>query len=824
MKETAMFHASASPDAPTTLDESVDVVIVGAGLSGIGAACHLARQRPHGSFTLLEARGDLGGTWDLFRYPGIRSDSDMFTLGYSFRPWPNSRAIADGPAILRYLRDTAVEHGIDRRIRYGHRVVDAAWDSSIARWIVTAETVREGATVLVRIRCRWLSVCTGYYRYDQGHRPHFEGEDSFGGEIISPQHWPQKLDWTGKRVTVIGSGATAVTLVPALAKAASHVTMLQRTPSYIVSVPGEDTMVGRLERLSLPPRLVARIMFWKNVVSNIFSYEMARHLPRLCRRLIRKETQRELGAHLDVDTHFNPPYNPWDQRVCAVPDGDLFVAIRDGRAAVVTDTIERLVANGIQTSGGQFIPSDIVVAATGLQMMPLGGMTLCVDGRPVSLPDSLVYKGMMLSDVPNFNLVIGYTNNSWTLKADLVSSTVARLICHLERRGFDFVRPHPTKAGATLPFVDLRSGYVQRAITAFPKQGDRTPWRLHQNYIFDLRLFRRDFSRDPALQFRRLQAAGPAGQLASPATAAKELSMSGFDFSGTAIVTGAAGGIGRALARQLADRGCDVVVVDRDEQGLNAVLGELRSGHPNSVFTSYAVDLTDGAAVQALGETLAQKHPATRLLVNNAGVALSGSFAQCSKEDFDWLLAVNLQAPIDLVRALLPVLRRNRGAHIANISSVFGLVAPAGNVAYATSKFGLRGLTEALRAELGPDGIGVTCVHPGGIKTNIALASRIGSAMTAEEHVAAEKANAEFDKVLTISAEAAARAIVDGIARRRARVLIGASAKIPDLVARLFPSHYHGVVSGLEAAIGWLSSIGRRRSPAASTTAKRVVQ
>lgn len=497
-------HATAQP-----IDDVLDVVIVGAGLSGIGAACHLMRQRPNSTFTLLESRADLGGTWDLFRYPGVRSDSDMFTLGYSFRPWRDRRVIADGPSILNYLRDTAVEYGVDQRIRYGHRVVGAAWDGTRACWIVTVEkALPDGsATTTVRISCRWLSVCSGYYRYDQGHRPHFEGEETFRGEIISPQSWPEDLDWTDKRVTVIGSGATAVTLVPTLAQKAKHVTMLQRTPTYIVSLPAEDSLVRRLERISAPDAWISRIMFWKNVLSNILSYEMARRFPRLSRRLIRKEIDRELGKHVEVEKHFNPPYNPWDQRVCVVPDGDLFEAIRNGTAEVVTDTIARFVPNGIETSSGHFIESEVVVAATGLQMIPLGGMTLSVDGQPVSLPDSVVYKGMMLSQVPNFNLVIGYTNNSWTLKADLVSESIARLIAHLDKHGYDFVMPRAPEGVGGVPFVDLHSSYVQRGIAGFPKQGNRKPWRLHQNYLFDLKLFRSDFEGDPALEFRRSPAA-----------------------------------------------------------------------------------------------------------------------------------------------------------------------------------------------------------------------------------------------------------------------------------------------------------------------------
>jgi cation diffusion facilitator CzcD-associated flavoprotein CzcO len=498
-----------TPDNLSELDERVadrtivDMVIVGAGLSGIGAACHLLRERPGSTYVLLETRDDLGGTWDLFRYPGIRSDSDMYTLGYSFRPWRDPRSIADGGSILEYLRQTAQEYGVASNIKYGHRVVSASWDSNDGLWTVVAQHDGDGGEpVDIRVRCRWLSMCTGYYRYDRSHRPTFPNESDFAGSIVTPQHWPTELDWTDKRVTVIGSGATAVTLVPTLAEKAAHVTMLQRTPTYIVSLPGEDPTAARLRSLRIPDALSSRILFWKNVIGNVLSYELAQKFPALARRLIRRELDKELGGHVDVDTHFQPPYDPWDQRVCAVPNGDLFAAIRNRTVSVMTDTIERFVPGGIETASGRTIDSDIVVAATGLEMLPLGGITMTVDGRAVSLPDTVVYKGMLMSGVPNFNLVIGYTNNSWTLKADLVSRTVARLLVHLDHRhGFDRVVPDAPDDLQESPFIDLRSGYVRRGISAFPRQGNRAPWRLHQNYLFDLRLFRRDFTADPALRF-----------------------------------------------------------------------------------------------------------------------------------------------------------------------------------------------------------------------------------------------------------------------------------------------------------------------------------
>ncbi|MBY6361632.1 flavin-containing monooxygenase [Rhodococcoides corynebacterioides] len=480
----------------------VDVVVIGAGLSGVGAACQLTRERPGSTYVLLEARDASGGTWDLFRYPGVRSDSDMYTLGYSFRPWSDPRTIADGPSILRYVRDTAAAYGVEEHIRYGHRAQSASWDSVTGLWTVRATTTGPtGSETTVSFRCRWLSVCTGYYRYDRAHRPTFADEDVFTGRIVSPQHWPADLDWTGSRVTVVGSGATAVTLVPTLAADAAHVTMLQRTPTYIVSLPGTDPLATLLHRLPLPDKAVSRIMFWKNVVGNVLSFEVAQRWPALAKWTIRRDLEKQLGGHLDVDEHFSPPYDPWDQRVCVVPDGDLFTAIREKRASVVTDTIERFVPDGILTTSGRVIETDIVVAATGLEMMPWGGLDVTVDGRPVSLPDSAVYKGMLVSGVPNLNFVMGYTNNSWTLKADLVSRTVARLLVHFDTHGVDRVVPRAPADLRRRPFVDLRSGYVRRGIAAFPHQGDRAPWRLHQNYLRDIGVFRRGFAADPALHF-----------------------------------------------------------------------------------------------------------------------------------------------------------------------------------------------------------------------------------------------------------------------------------------------------------------------------------
>jgi cation diffusion facilitator CzcD-associated flavoprotein CzcO len=492
--------------------EHVDVLIVGAGLSGIGAACHLQRECPGRSYAVLEAREAIGGTWDLFRYPGVRSDSDMFTLGYSFRPWTGARAIADGDAIRRYVQETARDHGVDRHIRFGHRVVAAEWSTDEARWTVTAERTGSGETV--RLTCSWLSVCSGYYRYDEGYRPRFPGEERFRGPIVHPQHWPEDLGYAGSRVVVIGSGATAVTLVPSMARTAAHVTMLQRTPSYVIALPGRDALADTLSRW-LPSRAVHPVVRWKNVLTSLASYQFSRRRPAAMRRFVQKLAGRQLPPGFDVDTHFGPPYDPWDQRLCLVPDGDLFRAVREGRASIVTDRIAGFTETGIALESGAELAADVVVTATGLNLLPIGGMTLVVDGEPVELSERVSYKGMMISGVPNFSLTIGYTNASWTLKADLVARYVCRLLRHMAARGYATCTPVAPPGGGTEPFIGLSSGYVRRSLAALPRQGARAPWRLHQNYVRDLLLMRRGPLEDEGVRFAPRRAARAVEEVAA---------------------------------------------------------------------------------------------------------------------------------------------------------------------------------------------------------------------------------------------------------------------------------------------------------------------
>jgi monooxygenase len=479
----------------------VDVLIVGAGLSGIGAACLLKQECPGKTFAILEARRVIGGTWDLFRYPGVRSDSSMFTLGYSFRPWTGSRSIADGASIRKYVQDTARELGVDRSVRFGHRVLSADWEGEDARWTVSVELVDTGATV--RFTCNWLSVCSGYYDYSAGHRPELPGEQNFRGTFVHPQHWPADLDWSGRRVVVVGSGATAVTLVPSLAQLAEHVTMLQRTPGYIVSQPAVDPLGEKLPRV-VPARVAHSVLRWKSILAGVASYQFARRRPAAMKALIRKGLQQALPDGYDVDANFSPPYDPWDQRLCLVPDGDLFQALSSGHADVVTDQIETFTPHGIRLRSGRELAADIVITATGLTMLPIAGMKLSLDGKPIDLGRTVAYKGMMLCGVPNFNLVVGYTNSSWTLKADLVSRYVTRLIKYLDRHGYDRATPQPpTDEPADQPFMDFQAGYVQRALDQLPRQGRRAPWRLYQNYLRDVVLMRRGRLQDEGMLFSR---------------------------------------------------------------------------------------------------------------------------------------------------------------------------------------------------------------------------------------------------------------------------------------------------------------------------------
>jgi cation diffusion facilitator CzcD-associated flavoprotein CzcO len=479
-----------------------DVIIVGAGLSGIAAAYYLQRECPARSFTILEARSSIGGTWDLFRYPGVRSDSDMYTLGYSFFPWPNAQAIADGPTIRDYLHTTAQTYGLDRAIRFQQRVRHAAWSSATARW--TLEVISGPDAQITPYTCNFLFMCTGYYEYAQGYTPEWPGRETFTGPIIHPQHWPADLEYANKRIIVIGSGATAVTLVPALAKHAAHVTMLQRSPTYIAAQPTRNPSDDWL-RDHLPPRLGHLLVRWKHVLVSAAYYHLMRWQPARARRSLIRMMQAHLPPGYDVATHFSPRYDPWDQRLCLAPDGDIFAAIRAGRATVVTDQIDHVTPNGIALRSGQILNADIIVTATGLIMRLMSGIALEVDGRTVDLARTLSYRGTMFSDVPNLALAMGYTNASWTLKCELSAQYICRLLNYMQRHGYAQCTPRRDAQVRPMPVINFTSGYVQRALAELPQQGSRHPWKLYQNYLLDIFSFRFGRLRDQALEFRSVK-------------------------------------------------------------------------------------------------------------------------------------------------------------------------------------------------------------------------------------------------------------------------------------------------------------------------------
>jgi len=498
-----------------------DVLIVGAGLSGIGAAYHLQTKCPGKTYAILERREAMGGTWDIFRYPGIRSDSDMYTLGYNFKPWTDTQIIADGPKIRDYVRETARENGIDRHIRYGHKVVKASWSSETATWTVETKVGNYEAGVEPKASdrtetytCNFLMMCSGYYNYDKGFVPEFRDREKFQGQFVLPQFWPKDLDYAGKKVVVIGSGATAVTVVPAMTDKAAHVTMLQRSPTYVISVPQSD-MLSKALRKVLPEMFVYRIGRTRNIALTAGMFKLSRSRPKAVRRLLLAQVRAQVGKDFDMK-HFTPSYNPWDQRLCAVPNGDMFKVLKQGKASIVTDQIDRFTANGIQLKSGKTLEADIVVCATGLELQLFGGMDVIVDGKPYETTQSMNYKGMMFSDLPNLSNTLGYTNASWTLKADLIAEYVCRLLQHMDKTGTKICVPRQNDPSVQpAPFMDMTSGYFQRAMDRLPKQGNKAPWKLFQNYAIDMNLLRRGRVNDGVMEFSKPKRV--AGSGAAPA-------------------------------------------------------------------------------------------------------------------------------------------------------------------------------------------------------------------------------------------------------------------------------------------------------------------
>lgn len=496
--------------------EKLDVLIVGAGLSGIGAACRLQRECPGARYLILEGREEMGGTWDLFNYPGIRSDSDMYTMGYDFKPWRGGKVLADGLSIKAYIEEAAAEEGVQDKVRYGHHVISADWSSDNASWRVTARVNKTGEEV--QVDCNLLYLCAGYYNYERGYTPEFANMDRFEGELVHPQHWPQDLDYSGKRVVIIGSGATAVTLVPAMAGAAEHITMLQRSPTYMMSRPEVDK-IGRLLEKFLPARAAYTITRWKNIKLQRLAYRLSLAWPSLMKRFFIGRARKQLGAGYDVETHFTPRYNPWEQRLCALPDNDLYDAVRSGAAEVVTDKIEQFSRHGVELESGRELKADIIVTATGLEMLMGANIDFSLDGRPVNLADSWTYKGIMFSDVPNLINTFGYINSSWTLRADLISGFVCRLVTRMKASGMRQVTPRLRPKDSDMqrkPWVDgFSAGYFQRAEHLFPRQGDREPWINCQNYTREQTLIGRQALEDGVLQF-----SNPASPQAEGKTAA----------------------------------------------------------------------------------------------------------------------------------------------------------------------------------------------------------------------------------------------------------------------------------------------------------------
>jgi monooxygenase len=496
---------------PTNDSQSIehfDVLIVGAGLSGIGAGYHLQAESPTKTYVILESRNAIGGTWDLFRYPGVRSDSDMYTLGYDFRPWRDKKAIADGPDIRNYIQETAREYGIDKKIRFGHQVRRASWSSRQAAW--TVDAAGPGGR-RIRFTCNFLYMCSGYYDYAEGYMPGWPGMEQFRGSIVHPQQWPEDLNYQEKRVVVIGSGATAVTLVPALARTAAQVTMLQRSPSYIVARPSEDPFANRILK-RLPNRFAHHLLRWKNIFLGMYFFSFARRKPEHVKKMIRGFVRQYLGPDYDVDKHFSPRYNPWDQRLCLAADGDLFFAIRSGKAAIVTDEIETFTPRGLRLKSGGELEADIIVTATGLNLRLLGGLQVEIDGAPADPARSISYKGMMYSDIPNFALAFGYTNASWSLKCDLIAKYVCRLLNYMQARGYDYCTPRRRDPSIKEePAIHLTSGYLQRSSAILPRQGSKKPWKLHQNYALDLMALKFGPVNDGTMEFTRLGNASARG-------------------------------------------------------------------------------------------------------------------------------------------------------------------------------------------------------------------------------------------------------------------------------------------------------------------------
>ncbi|MGB5951360.1 MAG: SDR family NAD(P)-dependent oxidoreductase [Ornithinimicrobium sp.] len=788
-------------------DEHVDVLIVGAGISGVDVAWRLRERRPETSYLILESRAEVGGTWDLFRYPGIRSDSDIATFAFPFRPFEGEAVLASGPAIKAYVEETAAEAGITEQIRFNTSVHRVRWSSEQQRWRVHAR----GPDGDVTLTCSFLHLATGYYDYDAGYLPNYPGRQDFAGTFVHPQHWPEDLDVAGKRVVVIGSGATAMTLIPALAHDAEHVTMLQRSPTWVASMPNRDLIAERMNRW-LPPVPAYHATRAANIAISQATYVLARRRPEKFAAMLRDTLRRDLPDEDYLDAHFTPDYQPWDQRVCRIPDGDLTRAIAEGRAGVVTATMGRLVEDGVQLSDGEVLPADIIVSATGLNLLMVGGIEIVVDGEVVDPATRLAYRGLMLEQVPNAMFTVGYVNSSWTLRSDLVARYLCRLLDLMDRRGYAVATPNAAPPGPRRPLLNLKAGYVMRRLDRLPQLGQRRPWTYVQNYLIEApELLYGRRGREMTFTPRNAPNSLSTGQQMTAASARGVRNR--IDFSGgTAVVTGAAGGIGEQLARQLASQGSHLALVDRHPERLAQLAAELRLLHPALRVSAHSADLADPSELARMSDAVLGEHAAITLLINNAGVALAGRFDQLSVDDIDWLLQINLHAPIALTKALLPSLATSPGSHIVNISSLFGLVGPPGQTAYATSKYGLRGFSESLRHELRDQRIGVSAVHPAGVATRIAKDSRTGAGL---DELEAQAGRDAFAAALTIDPGKAARIILRGAQRRHRRILVGGVAVALDLLERAVPGAGGAVVGAAQHRI---EARALQRAPGTTTS------
>jgi monooxygenase len=772
-----MSATSTAPDATDNAPATqapplhVDVVIVGAGISGIDAAYRIHEKNPRLTYAILEGRPSLGGTWDLFRYPGIRSDSDIATLGFPFRPYSGDRMIVDGPSIREYVAETARDFGIERNIRYGYRVLRADWSSGPDRWTLACELP---GGVRTTVTCRFLQGCTGYYDYERGFAPEWPGMSMFAGRIVYPQFWPEDLDYSGKRVVVIGSGATAVTLVPSMTDRAEHVTMLQRSPSYILSLPASDPLSIQWRR-QLPAWIAEPLVRWKFIAVSTLVYAFARKQPDRARKLVRQGVRAALGSEYDreahdLDVHFNPSYKPWDQRLCFVPDNDLFEALRRKKASIVTDRIAEFVPSGIRLESGRVLEADIVVSATGLNMQMFGGIVASVDGKPVDFPNRLIYKGMMVEGVPNFAFAFGYTNASWTLKVDLNARYIANVLKYMSRHKYAVATPLPSRDIKSEPLIsNMSSGYIQRALDILPRQGP-LPWRSRGNYALDLLAMRLTKIDDGTLRFTKT------ATTAASAMASNERSVAKSFDKQLVLVTGGGAGIGRAIAHSFAERGAAIVVTDIDPAALAETKTEIEGLGVRC--ETFVANVADEAAMRQLAEDVEKTIGVPDVLVNNAGIAFLGPFLKSSLDHWSRVLDVNVLGVVHGCYYFLPKMLAAGGKRrIVIVASGASHFPPPNAAAYGASKAAAFSFAESLKMETDGTNVGVTTVCPGITNTSIVRKEGLANASSSISDAQRAKMRAYYAKNGATPQEVA-EAVVKGVEDGKGLVLVGPAARL----------------------------------------------